>query len=274
MELKNNTYHGAEGKKSLIDLEIPKRFNGQIIIFIHGFMGFKDWGAWHLVQQFFTKMGYGFCKFNTTHNGGTISDGIDFPDPTSFSRNTYSREIADVKAVLKWIDQKVDVWTGHFIGHSKGGAIALIAGQSNPFIRSISTWASIASIEERFPKESSLEEWKSNGVRTIKNGRTLQDLPQSIELWNDFQQNKSNYDLKQICEAYQKPLFICHGKNDTSVSLDNGERLSKWSNTKLNLIENADHVFLSKHPWLEETLPHPLQVLCERTEKFISTTVI
>ena len=91
MELKNNTYHGADGKESLIDLEIPKAFNGQIIIFIHGFMGFKDWGAWHLVQHFFTKMGYGFCKFNTTHNGGTIKNGIDFPDPKSFGQNTCSK---------------------------------------------------------------------------------------------------------------------------------------------------------------------------------------
>ena len=274
MELKNNTYHGADGKESLIDLEIPKAFNGQIIIFIHGFMGFKDWGAWHLVQHFFTKMGYGFCKFNTTHNGGTIKNGIDFPDPKSFGQNTYSKEIADIKAVVNWIDHRVDSWSGHLIGHSKGGAIALISGQYIPCIRSISTWASIASIEERFPKGSALEEWKSTGFRTIKNGRTLQDLPQSIELWEDFQRHKSNYDLKQICEECQKPLFIGHGKNDTSVGLDSGERLSKWSNTKLNIIENADHVFQSKHPWIEETLPNALKALCERTEKFISNAII
>tara|TARA_A200000113_G_scaffold219769_1_gene228939 strand:- start:445 stop:1278 length:834 start_codon:yes stop_codon:yes gene_type:complete len=274
MELKNNTYHGADGKESLIDLEIPKAFNGQIIIFIHGFMGFKDWGAWHLVQHFFTKMGYGFCKFNTTHNGGTIKNGIDFPDPKSFGQNTYSKEIADLKAVVNWIDHRVDSWNGHLIGHSKGGAIALISGQYIPCIRSISTWASIASIEERFPKGSALEEWKSTGFRKIKNGRTLQDLPQSIELWEDFQRHKSNYDLKQICEECQKPLFISHGKNDTSVGLDSGERLSKWSNTKLNIIENADHVFQSKHPWIEETLPNALKALCEQTEKFISNAII
>jgi len=67
MKYKNSIYIGAKEKESLIDLEIPKQFNGQIIIFIHGFMGFKDWGAWNLVQQFFTVKGYGFCKFNTSH---------------------------------------------------------------------------------------------------------------------------------------------------------------------------------------------------------------
>ena len=88
MKHKNSIYLGAKGKESLVDLEIPKNFNAQIVIFIHGFMGFKDWGAWNLVQKFFTEKGYGFCKFNTTHNGGTVSDGIDFPDPESFGQNT------------------------------------------------------------------------------------------------------------------------------------------------------------------------------------------
>ena len=272
MKYKNAIYIGAKEKESLIDLEIPKEFNEQIIIFIHGFMGFKDWGAWNLVQQFFTDKGYGFCKFNTSHNGGTISDGIDFPDPKSFSLNTYSNEIEDVKAVVNWIDSKVDLWSGHLIGHSKGGAVALIAGNAIEITRSISTWASIASIEDRFPIGSSLEEWKSTGVRTIKNGRTLQDLPQGIGLWEDFQKHKSTYDLKKICEACQKPIFIAHGEKDTSVSIDNGIRLSSWSNTALNIIQNADHVFQSKQPWDLPKLPANLEELCRRTEIFISGT--
>ncbi len=274
MEHKNNTYNGALGKESLIDLETPKDFNGHIVIFIHGFMGFKDWGPWHLVQKFFTDKGYGFCKFNTSHNGGTISNGIDFPDSEAFGRNTYSKEIADVQAVTKWIDHKIDAWNGHIIGHSKGGAIALIAGQSIQKVLSISTWASIASIEERFPIDSKLQEWKSSGIRTIKNGRTLQNLPQEIGLWKDFQQNRLKYNLKIICEECEKPLFIGHGENDTSVELDNGKRLAQWSNTALNIISNADHVFHSKHPWTPQTLPQALKELCTRTEMFISSSLI
>tara|TARA_B100001109_G_C18846181_1_gene466930 strand:- start:754 stop:1578 length:825 start_codon:yes stop_codon:yes gene_type:complete len=266
----NSIYIGAKGKESLVDLEIPKNFNAQIIIFIHGFMGFKDWGAWNLVQKFFTEKGYGFCKFNTTHNGGTVSDGIDFPDPESFGQNTYTHEIEDVKAIVNWIDSQVDFWCGHLIGHSKGGAIALISGQSIPLISSISTWASIASIEERFPIGKELDKWKSSGFRFVKNGRTLQDLPQSIDLWKDFQQNNAEYDLKKICESFQKPLFIAHGENDTSVDKENGLRLASWANTQLTIISNADHVFQSKHPWIKKTLPQELKDLCERTERFIA----
>ena len=129
MNIKNASYSGAKGRTSLIDLEIPEEFNGEIIIFIHGFMGFKDWGAWNLVQQFFVQQNYGFCKFNTSHNGGTADNGIDFPDPESFGNNTYSKEIEDLQLVVQWLNDKVENWNGHVIGHSKGGAIALIGGK-------------------------------------------------------------------------------------------------------------------------------------------------
>ena len=60
--LTNARYVGSENRESLYDLCIPDNSNGQLIIFVHGFMGFKDWGAWHLVQDFFTNKGYAFCK--------------------------------------------------------------------------------------------------------------------------------------------------------------------------------------------------------------------
>jgi uncharacterized protein len=90
IDIINGSYVGSGNRESLFDLSIPMHFNGQLIIFVHGFMGFKDWGAWHLVQEYFTEKGFAFCKFNLSHNGGTVQNGIDFPDEESFARNTYS----------------------------------------------------------------------------------------------------------------------------------------------------------------------------------------
>jgi len=270
--ISNETYTGATGRVSLIDLEIPDAFNGNIIIFIHGFMGFKNWGAWHLVQEFFVQRGYGFCKFNTTHNGGTTDNGIDFPDPEAFGNNTYSKEVKDVECVVDWIDSQVGQWKGHIIGHSKGGAIALISGEQIQKINSISTWASIASIGERFPKGELLDDWKMKGVRYVKNGRTHQELPQKFTLYTDFKENDSKYDLERICTSIRKPLFVAHGENDTSVDINNGERLAKWSNQELCVIPETDHVFGARHPWEKEVLPYTLLELCENTNDFLSKT--
>ena len=152
IKIRNEIYIGAEKRKSLVDLIIPEEYNGHVLIFIHGFMGFKDWGAWNLVQEYFVEKGFGFCKFNLSHNGGTVSNGVDFPDPLAFGKNTYSKEIDDLKNIVNWIGDKVPKWNGHLIGHSKGGALAIIAGRTMDKIQSVSTWAAIASIGERFPK--------------------------------------------------------------------------------------------------------------------------
>ncbi len=58
MNLLNESYTGALDRKSLIDLEIPTQWNNEIVVFIHGFMGFKDWGAWQLVQAYFVERGF------------------------------------------------------------------------------------------------------------------------------------------------------------------------------------------------------------------------
>ena len=71
-------YKGAVGKGSLVDLCIPENFNNKLIVFIHGFMGYKDWGCWNLFQDFYTSEGFGFCKYNVSHNGATLENPIDF----------------------------------------------------------------------------------------------------------------------------------------------------------------------------------------------------
>ena len=39
-----------------------------IIIFCHGYKGFKDWGAWNLVGEEFANKNFFFIKFNFSHN--------------------------------------------------------------------------------------------------------------------------------------------------------------------------------------------------------------
>lgn len=270
MKVKNAIYTGAQNRKSLIDLEIPEKFNGEIILFIHGFMGFKDWGAWHLVMDYFVQKGYGFCKFNISHGGGTFKNGIDFPDSESFGNNTFSNELEDLKQVVGWIDDKVTNWKGHLIGHSKGGAIALIAGEQIEKISSISTWAAIASIGERFPTGEKLSTWKSNGVKYVTNGRTLQELPQKYSLYIDYIKNENTFDLERICRTIDKPIFVAHGEDDNSVDVDNGRRLAKWSKTNLCVIKQSNHVFESSHPWIKTELPLPLLHLCIKTKEFLA----
>ncbi|MGB0915595.1 MAG: hypothetical protein ACPGVI_05955 [Crocinitomicaceae bacterium] len=107
-DINNAIFTGAENKKSLYDLAIPNDWNGKLVIFIHGYMGYKDWGCWNLVQDFFTQNQYGFIKYNVSHNGGTIENPIDFDDLASFSQNNYLKELQDFEAITNLVQSEFD----------------------------------------------------------------------------------------------------------------------------------------------------------------------
>ena len=272
MNLKNGIYNGSNNRKSLIDFEIPENFNSEIILFIHGFMGFKDWGAWHLVQEFFTNQGFGFCKFNLSHNGGTIENGIDFPDEVAFGLNTYSKELHDVTLVLNWIEnQNVSCNKIHVIGHSRGGGIALLSANIDKRIQSVVSWAGISDIGSRFPSGKELENWRKSGVRLIQNGRTKQNLPQYYSLHEDFIENQTILSIEKACEKIQIPSCIIHGSIDTSVAVNEGIQNANRLNVPLHIIENADHVFGASHPWNSNELPLELKKVCKITLEFLTS---
>ena len=269
MKIKNGIYKGANDRESLFDLSIPDNYNGHLIVFIHGFMGFKDWGSWHLVQDFFNKHGFAFCKFNLSHNGGTTNQAEDFPDLEAFGKNTYSHEIKDVECLLKEINPyfKEQVST-HLIGHSRGGGTALLAAEQSK-VSSICLWASISSISDRFPDEAALKNWKETGVRFVSNTRTKQKLPQYYSLYEDFYENQDKLNIQNKATSCKIPTAVFHGDADQSVDINEGEALASWLQTNLKVIEGADHVFGAQHPWEHNEIPDLLVELCELSLKFI-----
>ena len=74
-----------------------------LVIFCHGYKGFKDWGPWNKVAAKFANENFTFCKFNFSLNGGTLQQPIDFPDLDAFGRNTYTQEINDLGRVVDYL---------------------------------------------------------------------------------------------------------------------------------------------------------------------------
>ena len=265
----NEIYKGSNGRESLLDLTIPDKYNGELIIFIHGYMGFKDWGCWNLVSEFFSSLGYGFCKFNLSHNGGTIENALDFPDKIAFAQNRYSYEVKDVEHVIDWIYSKnIKHKKIHLMGHSRGGGIAILAGQ-NKKINSIICCASISDIESRFPKGEAFENWKKSKSRFITNGRTKDNLEHYFTQYEDFKENEAILNIREACKSLNKPVLLIHGENDESVSIEEGENLSAWLNCKLQIIESTKHTFGAQHPWPHKEMPRALKTLCEITNSFL-----
>src|SRR5690606_3008749 len=66
-----------------------------LVIFAHGYKGYKDWGAWHLMAEKFAEAGFFFVKFNFSHNGTTLENPETFDDLEAFGHNNFSKEMLD-----------------------------------------------------------------------------------------------------------------------------------------------------------------------------------
>ena len=95
-----------------------------VVVFAHGFKGFKDWGHFNKVMEYFIENDFAFLKFNFSHNGGTVEQPIDFPDLEAFGNNNYTKELDDLRTVVDWIvatgNEEIDADQIYLIGHSRG----------------------------------------------------------------------------------------------------------------------------------------------------------
>ena len=203
----NKIFEGSAGRKSLWDVSIPVNAVS-VIVFAHGYKGYKDWGAWPLMEKYFLERNYGFVKFNFSHNGGTIDDPIDFPDIQAFGENKYSYEVDElddiVSEVYRMITKECNLEVPIFlIGHSRGGGIATIVGARNKHVSKIASLAGISDIASRFPTGEALVDWKIDGVRYVSNGRTGQEMPHFYSFYEDYIENKKLLDI----EAAARHIF-------------------------------------------------------------------
>lgn len=260
----NSWFVGSNSRKSALTLYINESTKEQpLLIFVHGFKGFKDWGHFPLICKKIAKSGISVLAFNFSHNGGTVENPIDFPDLEAFSHNTYSKEVNDVAYILSWVmkHQKhhfttIDLDNITILGHSRGGGIALLAAHRFSRLKRVITWAAVADFEERLPSDAALKEWEKSGIHLIQNGRTNQAMPMRYEFVKDLKNNSKALNIKRAVEELGKPLLIVHGEEDETVNFKDAERILSWStSTQLVGIEKCSHTFNGNHPWENKDLP-------------------
>ncbi|MCM4154929.1 alpha/beta hydrolase [Gramella sp. AN32] len=277
-KIKNQQIEGKHGRPILTDYIFkqdgkPKR----VLIFCHGYKGFKDWGAWDMMGTQFAKNDYFFLKFNFSHNGTNIDNPSEFLDIEAFGDNNYSIELDDLQSVIDEVlseafefASEVDSGKVDLIGHSRGGGIAIIKAAEEPRIGKLVTLASVSDYASRFPDEEKLQIWKEKGVQYILNSRTKQQLPHHFQFYRDFKENEDRLNIQRAAENLKIPHLIVHGSQDTSVSIEEAGKLFEWSPaSKLCLVENADHVFGIQHPWEEPILTPEFDYVIENTLEFL-----
>jgi pimeloyl-ACP methyl ester carboxylesterase len=280
MILKNQIIERGNLKPIVYDLYYKTNQKQKpLVIFCHGYKGFKDWGAWHLVAEAFMKANCFFIKFNFSHNGGTVKTPIDFPDLEAFGNNNYTKELEDLKAVIEFainsnhnFKNEIDVNNITLIGHSRGGGISILKAYEDPRIKRLITWAAVSDFGSRFGTDEEIKEWKKTGVKTVLNGRTKQKMPHYYQFYEDFIAHKNRLDIERATKNLKIPQLIIHANNDTAVNFTEALHLHSWNpDSKLLPIENSSHVFGAVHPWEEDELPKVLNHVVEASLEFVNT---
>lgn len=274
---KNIVLSGAENRPLALDIVYGENEPRPVVIYAHGFNGFKDWGNFDLIAQQFAAAGFAFVKFNFSHNGTTPDNPEEFVDPEAFGHNNYTRELYDLQVVIDWVvksaepkDAPVDPNRIYLVGHSMGGGIVLLKAAEDPRVKGVATWASISECKTPWGSWTAerLEEWKRTGVQYVTNSRTRQEMPLYYQLYEDYQNNKDRLDIKAAVQRLTVPLLICHGTHDEAVSIINAYELHKTAKGAELFEVDSDHVFGRKHPWTEEALPQAMQQVVDATIRF------
>lgn len=277
--IKNILLPGADKMPMAVDIFFENdKVKHPVVIYVHGFNGFKDWGNFDLVAEKFAAQGFALVKFNFSHNGTSPEHPEEFVNLEAFGNNNYSRQLEDLGVVIDWVcdplnpyHHVIDTDKIFLVGHSMGGGISILKAAHDARVKKLITWAGISECKTpwgSWPPDK-MKEWKETGVQYYTNGRTKQQMPLYYQLYDDYTQNREMLDIQKAIRSLDIPILICHGTSDNAVPAEKAFELKNWQPTaKLFTIE-SDHVFGRSHPWSSHDIPAAMEAVVNESLKFL-----
>ena len=247
-----------------------------VIIFIHGFKGFKDWGPFNLMAAYWAQQGFVSVKLNLSHNGTTPEQPTDFADLEAFSKNNFSIELDDIGTLIDHLHSPesqvpaavMNLQQLYLVGHSRGGGLAMLKAAEDPRVKALATWAAIADIDKRWAPEV-LAQWKKEGTLLVPNSRTGQDMPLDYQLVQDYKANHARLNIPQAVKKLTVPHLVVHGTNDEAVPHEMALDLNAWSqHSTLHSLPEQNHTFGARHPYTGTELQGAFKDVVQLTSNY------
>jgi len=247
-----------------------------VVVFCHGFKGFKDWGPFPAWGRALARNGFACVHFNFSYNGVTPESPTEFTDLEAFANNTYTRELDDVDAVVAAAADgsladgaPLDPSRIGLIGHSRGGGIALLQAARDERIDALATWSAVSGFVERFTDEQ-IDDWTQRGYTEVINSRTNQVMRLNRVLYDDARANREKLDVCGAAGRLDIPWLLVHATDDRSVAFADAERLAEANPNAVLVEASGGHTFGGAHPH-EGHIPDSLQYVWDRTAAFLNT---
>lgn len=262
MEVNEWTIQGVEGLAILGNTHMPNEDPRGVIVIAHGFKGYKDYGMFPCIAQEAANAGLIAHRFNFSHSGMTNNTDT-FEQPELFERDTWNKQVDDLRSVITAIESDGIAGAGLPIvlfGHSRGGvSVLLFAGRtaddaSIPKPAGVVTAAApdrcnnLTKDEQRLLLEQGYLESPSNRTgQTLRVGKAF--LQEQID-------QPAQYDLLAIVSCIRCPVLAIHGSDDPTVPAECAAALERAaSNSRTVVIDGADHVFNTPNPMRPDSEP-------------------
>ena len=248
------------------EVRIPPDARGSVVL-VHGFKGFARFAFFPWLADQLAASGFTAVTFNFSGSG--VGDDYEtFSDPDGFAENSYTRELHDLSLVIAESERRG--WTGPqfgLIGHTRGGAVALLHAARDARIRALVTWSAISSVVRWTDEQMSA--WRERGYQEVTNSRTGQTFRVSTTLLDETDEHHlGRLNLRLAASTLLCPWLIVHGDADETVPFAEGELLLAASDGRAELVRvsGGTHTFNVAHGM---SAPSPqLQSAAEPTLRF------
>ncbi len=263
MKLKESQHElkSSEGLALRVDLRLPAEGEPRgIVVIVHGFKGFKDWGFFPHLGRSLASDGFASACFDFSLNGVGERPG-EFDRLDLFERNTYAHEIDDLQRVVAWLRAEAPLSAAArrsnlgLLAHSRGALSAIVVANEDPTITALVTWNGISSALHY--SERQLKEWEEKGRMEFVNSRTQQRMAVGFELVQDARANAQRYDLAAAVQSMRAAHLIVQAEKDLAVDPSNAEALRagrpESEHCRMVKIQGAGHTFNAVHPFAGTT---------------------
>ena len=225
-----------------------------VVVVCHGFKGFKNWGFFPELGQRLAQAGFATVLFNFS-GAGVGPDLLTFTDFEAFAGDTISQQIDDLGSILDALhaysigSRRLDLRRLAVVGHSRGGAVAILRAHEDRRLRAVVSWAGVSTLWRYSERE--LEEWKCKGSMEFLNMRTMQRMRIDSGYVADLEAHRERFDLVAAARRLEIPLLLVHGSEDLSVPEKEARELqaAAGGRAELHRVQGAGHTFGVVHPW-------------------------
>lgn len=239
----------------------------QLIVLVHGFKGFMEWGFFPWLAEYLVSRGLAVCRFDFSRNG--VGPSLDqFDELHLFRDDTYSRELSDLERVSSHLSSSpatADLRLS-LLGHSRGGAVTLLAAATIPTLAAVVTWSAISSLQRW--DDATVAAWRARGHMDFPNARTGQNMQLSTAILDDLDQHRDRLDVLAAVSNLTVPLLVVHGESDETIPVDEAHRIADAArDSSMMVLGGASHTLGAIHPLVH--VPFDLQLAASVSASFL-----